>query len=135
MKKLALLLVIIGLFACKHDIINPPINVPTDKVITGNITTTTTLTADKEWTLNNNDYATLVWLSAGTPPTQAELDAQWPAVAYQQQVAQVEATRRTQYEAQSDGIFFEWQRGTNTKEAWEAAVQAVKDANPYPPAP
>ena len=91
--------------------------------------------ADKEWTLNNNDYATLVWLSAGTPPTQAELDAQWPAVAYQQQVAQVEATRRTQYEAQSDGIFFEWQRGTNTKEAWEAAVQAVKDANPYPPAP
>jgi hypothetical protein len=89
----------------------------------------------KEWTLNNNDYATLVWLSNGTAPTQAQLDAQWPAVAYQQQVAQVEATRRTQYEAQSDGIFFEWQRGTNTKEAWEAAVQAVKDANPYPPAP
>ena len=89
----------------------------------------------KEWSLNNNDYATLVWLSAGTPPTQAELDAQWPAVAYNQQVAQVEATRRTQYEAQSDGIFFEWQRGTNTKEAWETAVQAVKNANPYPPAP
>ncbi len=89
----------------------------------------------KQWSLNNNDYATLVWLSAGTPPTQAELDAQWPAVAYQQQVAQVETTRRTQYEAQSDGIFFEWQRGTNTKEAWETAVQAVKDANPYPPAP
>ena len=90
--------------------------------------------AGKEWTLNNNDYSTLVWLSDGTPPTQAQLDAQWPAVAYQQQIAQVEATRRTQYEAQSDGIFFEWQRGTNTKEAWEAAVQAVKDANPYPPA-
>ena len=89
----------------------------------------------KEWTLNNNDYATLIWLSAGTPPTQAQLDAQWPAVAYQQQVAQVETTRRTQYEAQSDGLFFEWQRGTNTKEAWEAAVQAVKDANPYPPEP
>jgi hypothetical protein len=91
--------------------------------------------ANKQWTLNNNDYTTLIWLSVGTPPTQAELDAQWPAVAYQQQIAQVEATRRTQYEAQSDGIFFEWQRGTNTKEAWEAAVQAVKDANPYPPAP
>ena len=91
--------------------------------------------AGKEWTLNNNDYSTLVWLSDGTPPTQAQLDAQWPAVAYQQQIAQVEATRRTQYEAQSDGIFFEWQRGTNTQEAWEAAVQAVKDANPYPPEP
>ena len=56
MKKLALLLVIIGLFACKHDIINPPINTPADKVITGNIATTTTLTADKEWTLKGYVY-------------------------------------------------------------------------------
>jgi len=88
-----------------------------------------------EWTLNNNDYATLVWLSAGTKPTQAELDAAWPTVDYNNQYAQVETNRRTQYEAQSDGLFFEWQRGTNTQAAWEAAVQAVKDANPYPPTP
>jgi hypothetical protein len=87
-----------------------------------------------QWTLNGG-YDTLVWLSDGTPPTQAELDSQWPSVAYLDQVAIVETTRRLQYEAQSDGLFFEWQRGTNTKEAWEAAVQAVKDANPYPPAP
>ena len=85
-----------------------------------------------QWTLNG-DYDTLVWLSDGTPPTQAELDAQWPAVAYNSQVLIVETNRRTQYEAQSDGLFFEWQRGTNTQAAWEAAVQAVKDANPYPP--
>jgi hypothetical protein len=91
--------------------------------------------AGKQWTLNNNDYDTLVWLSAGTAPTQAELDAAWPTVAYNQQVLAVETTRRTQYEAQSDGLFFEWQRGTNTQAAWEAAVQAVKDANPYPPNP
>jgi hypothetical protein len=89
----------------------------------------------KQWSLNNNDYDTLEWLSAGTAPTQAELDAAWPTVAYNQQVAVVETTRRTQYEAQSDGLFFEWQRGTNTQAAWEAAVQAVKDANPYPPNP
>ena len=89
----------------------------------------------KEWSLDNNDYSTLIWLSAGTAPTQAELDAAWPTVAYNQQVVVVETTRRTQYEAQSDGLFFEWQRGTNTQAAWEAAVQAVKDANPYPPNP
>jgi hypothetical protein len=89
----------------------------------------------KQWTLNNNDYDTLEWLSAGTAPTQAELDAAWPQVDYNNQVAIVETTRRTQYEAQSDGLFFEWQRGTNTQAAWEAAVQAVKDANPYPPNP
>jgi len=86
----------------------------------------------KEWTLNGG-YETLVWLSEGNPPTQAELDAAWPQVDYDNQVAAIEATRRTQYEAQSDGLFFEWQRGTNTQAAWEAAVQAIKDANPYPP--
>lgn len=88
----------------------------------------------KQWTLNG-DYDTLVWLSDGNPPTQAELDAQWAQVDYANQLAGIESTRRTQYEAQSDGLFFEWQRGTNTKEAWEAAVEAIKQANPYPPAP
>lgn len=88
-----------------------------------------------QWALNNNDYKTLQWFDSTPKPTQAELDAAWPQVDYNNQVAAVETTRRTQYEAQSDGLFFEWQRGTNTKEAWEAAVQAVKDANPYPPAP
>ena len=88
-----------------------------------------------QWTLNGDTYDGLTWLDETPQPTQAELDAQWPTVAYNNAVAAVETTRRTQYEAQSDGLFFEWQRGTNTKEAWESAVQAVKDANPYPPAP
>jgi hypothetical protein len=87
------------------------------------------------WELSGNEYANLIWKCDEPKPTQAELDAQWPAVAYNNNIAQIETTRRTQYEAQSDGLFFEWQRGTNTREAWEAAVQAVKDANPYPPAP
>ena len=88
-----------------------------------------------QWTINANDYDTLQWFDSAPKPTQAELDAAWPAVDYQNQYAAVETTRRTQYEAQSDGLFFEWQRGTNTQSAWEAAVQAVKDANPYPPNP
>jgi hypothetical protein len=91
--------------------------------------------AGKEWSISDNDYDTLDWFSTSTKPTQAELDAQWPAVDYQNQYTAVETTRRTQYEAQSDGLFFEWQRGTNTQAAWETAVQAVKDANPYPPNP
>ena len=64
MKKLAVLLVIIGLFACKKETVDVPINVPTDKVIVGNITVTTTLTSDKEWTLKGyvyvKDGATLI---------------------------------------------------------------------------
>jgi hypothetical protein len=86
-----------------------------------------------QWTLDGGTYEGLTWLDSTPKPTQAELDAQWPAVDYQNQYNAVETKRRTQYEAQSDGLFFEWQRGTNTQAAWEAAVQAVKDANPYPP--
>jgi len=92
--------------------------------------------AGKEWSLGDiNDYSTLVWLSAGTPPTQAELDAQWPQVNYQNQYNTVETTRRTQYEVQSDGVYFAWQRGDATEAEWRAAVAKVKSDNPYPPNP
>ena len=91
--------------------------------------------AGSQWTLDGDTYNGLTWLDSTLKPTQAALDALWPSTAYNNQVAQVETTRRTQYAAQSDGLFFEWQRGTNTQAAWEAAVQAVKDANPYPPNP
>ena len=91
--------------------------------------------ANKLWVLVGNTYEGLDWLDSTPKPTQAELDAQWPTVEYSNQVTAVETTRRTQYEAQSDGLFFEWQRGTSTQAAWETAVQTVKDANPYPPAP
>lgn len=33
--------------------------------------------AGKEWSLNNNSYAELTWLSDTQKPTQAELDALW----------------------------------------------------------
>jgi hypothetical protein len=88
-----------------------------------------------QWSLNNNDYATLEWYSNSTKPTQAELDAAWPQVDYDNQVAAVESARRVAYEQESDGLFFEWQRGDNTEAAWRAAVAKVKAAHPYPPAP
>jgi hypothetical protein len=88
-----------------------------------------------EWALDGNDYATLEWFSKSPKPTQAELDAAWPKVDYDNQVAAVESARRIAYEQQSDGLFFEWQRGDNTEAAWRAAVAKVKAAHPYPPAP
>jgi hypothetical protein len=88
-----------------------------------------------EWALDNNDYATLQWFSNTPKPTQAELDAAWPQVDYDNQYVAVETARRSAYEQQSDGLFFEWQRGDGTEAAWRAAVAAVKAAHPYPPAP
>jgi len=99
---------------------------------------TAVLTANypgQEWTLDGDTYDGLTWLSDTPKPTQAELDAAWPQVDYQQQLAAVEEARRTDYEAQSDPLFFEWQRGDGTEQAWLDAVAAVKAAHPYPPAP
>lgn len=91
--------------------------------------------ATSQWTFDGDTYDGLVWLDETPKPTQAELDAQWPAVDYQNQYNAVSQTRHDQYIAQSDPIFFEWQRGTKTQADWDNAVQAIKDANPYPPAP
>jgi len=88
-----------------------------------------------QWSLSGNDYATLVWYDDTPKPSQAELDAAWPQVDYDNQVAAVENARRAEYQATSDPLFFEWQRGDGTEQAWLDAVAAVKAANPYPPAP
>lgn len=88
-----------------------------------------------EWVLNGDTYDGLVWLSNTPQPTQAELDALWPQVQYDDQVATVEAARLKAYEQQSDPLYFKWQRGDATEAEWRAAVAKVKADNPYPPAP
>ena len=89
---------------------------------------------EKNRILNLHESATKRhYLGEQTKPTQAELDAAWPQVDYQNKVTAIQTSRRLAYEAQSDGLFFEWQRGDNTEAAWRAAVAAVKAAYPYPP--
>ena len=63
----------------------------------------------------------------------AWIDATWDGD--QPTVQEVEDARRADYEATSDPLFFEWQRGDGTEQAWLDAVAAVKAAHPYPPAP
>lgn len=85
-----------------------------------------------EWSISDNDYATLVWHSESEPPTQAECDDAWPQVQYDNEYAAVEQERHAAYIRDADPLFFKWQRGTGTEQAWLDAVQAVKDAHPYP---
>jgi hypothetical protein len=60
MKKLLVLFASLTMFACSKDLGGEvtPINVPTSTTLTGNITTTTTLTSDKEWILKGYVYVT-----------------------------------------------------------------------------
>jgi hypothetical protein len=88
-----------------------------------------------EWYLNGDDYAGLVWLSGGNPPTEEQLEALWPEVQYEVASERVEQARGEAYRETSDPIFFQYQRGDKTEQEWLDAVQAVKNANPYPEAP
>jgi hypothetical protein len=84
------------------------------------------------WSLNGDEYAGLTWLSESKQPTEEELEALWPAVQYEVAYEQVERARANAYRETSDALFFEYQRGDATEAEWLTAVQAVKDAHPYP---
>jgi hypothetical protein len=84
------------------------------------------------WNLDGDDYTGLTWLSDTPKPTKKALEALWAEVQYETLYAQVEQARRAEYQATTDPMFFEFQRGDVTEQAWLDAVQAVKDANPYP---
>ena len=85
-----------------------------------------------EWTLDGDNYSGLTWISGGKKPTKKSLEAEWAQVEYEAACEQVEADRQVAYRLSADPIFFEFQRGDKTEAEWLDAVQAVKDANPYP---
>ena len=91
--------------------------------------------AGSEWTLDGDDYTGLTWLSDTPKPTKKALEALSAEVQYETVYARVEQARQSEYQATTDPLFFEFQRGDVTEQAWLDAVQAVKGANPYPEAP
>jgi hypothetical protein len=84
------------------------------------------------WALDGDDYTGLTWLSDTPKPTKKALEALWAEVQYETAYARVQQARLAEYQATTDPLFFEFQRGDVTEQAWLDAVQAVKDANPYP---
>ena len=84
------------------------------------------------WALDGDSYSGLTWLSDGDAPTLAELEAEWAQVEYEVAYEAVQKARQAAYQSESDPIFFDYQRGEVTEQDWLDAVQAVKDAHPYP---
>ena len=86
------------------------------------------------WSLDGDDYSGLVWdeNNADPKPTKKALEALWPEVQHARAVQAVEIARQVAYAQTADPLFFQYQRGEVTEAEWLAAVQAVKDAHPYP---
>lgn len=69
-----------------------------------------------------------------TPEQIAEREA-FDAGAYDRAVAAVDVDRKYAYQQESDPLFFGYQRGENTEQAWLDKVQEIKDRYPYPEQP
>jgi len=91
----------------------------------------TDLYPDAEWSLLGDSYDGLTWLSEGDAPSQAELDAAWPAVQVARANAQAAANRNAAYAAEADPLFFYWQAGEGTQEAWLEKRAEIRDRYPY----
>ena len=61
----------------------------------------------------------------------AEREA-WAAGAFQREYETITSLRQSEYTRLSDPVFMQYQRGEATKQQWLDAVQAIKDAYPYP---
>jgi len=84
------------------------------------------------WTLNGSTYAGLTFLDGGPVISKAQLDGEWPAVQSAITLEQAQKNRAEAYAAESDPLFFNWQRGEGTESDWLDAVTAIRNRYPYP---
>ena len=84
------------------------------------------------WAIGGNPAKIILWENPEPLPTKEELLTASAAGASLREKKSVRLARQAAYQTQSDPLFFGWQRGDNTEQEWLDAIQAVKDAHPYP---
>jgi hypothetical protein len=85
------------------------------------------------WVMNGDTYDTLEWLDENTPkPTKAALEKQLPEAEYKKAVKENDSLRRQAYTLESDPLFFQWQRGESTEQAWKNKVEEIQQRYPEP---
>lgn len=89
------------------------------------------LVPDAEYVLVGNEYDGLTWLGPGDPPTLAELEAASDAADAALANGKAREARAKAYQREADPLFFDWQRGEGTEQAWLEKVQEIRDRHPY----
>ena len=85
-----------------------------------------------QWSISGNDYDTLDWYDDTPKPSQQELDDAWPAVEQAQAQSAVDALRHAAYAAESDPLYFKWQRGEATEQEWLDKIAEIQARYPDP---
>lgn len=87
------------------------------------------------YAIGGNPAEIILWENEEKQPTNAAIAKAAPQGAYLRELANVNAQRLTAYQNESDPIFFEYQRGENTEEAWKAKIAEIQARYPFPTAP
>ena len=82
--------------------------------------------------IGGNPAEIILWENEASQPSAEELLAASISGSIERERKLVESQRLLAYQQTADPLFFGWQRGDNTEQAWLDAVAAVKAANPYP---
>lgn len=72
---------------------------------------------------NADFHEYLNWIEEGNTPTTLDETPK---------LADIDAQRAAAYRAESDPLYFKWQRGESTQQDWLASVQAIKERYPKP---
>ncbi len=87
-----------------------------------------------EWSCHGDgdNYDNYVWAGPGDQPSKAECDAIIPVMEAEKEHAKIERARKAAYQAEADPLYFGWQRGENTEQAWLDKVAEIRARYPYP---
>ena len=87
-----------------------------------------------QWSCNGDGdvYENYVWGGPGNQPSKAECDAVIPTIEAEVAHTQVKRARQAAYQAEADPLYFGFQRGENTEQAWLDKVAEIRARYPYP---
>lgn len=74
----------------------------------------------------------VTWLSDDPKPTWEQIVEVRKTIENEEATEQIQTNRRNAYFVEADPLFFGWQRGENTEQAWLEKVAEIRARYPYP---
>lgn len=84
-----------------------------------------------QWSLIGEDYDGLTWLDDLPKPSLAEIEAAAPAATVAAANENARQSRQAAFRDEADPLFFGWQRGENTEQAWLDKCEEIRQRFPY----
>jgi len=81
---------------------------------------------------NSDDYENKVeWFDVRPQPSWADIETARPSVQTAIANRNAQNLRRSAFQAEADPVYFEWQRGETTEQAWRDKCDEIRARYPY----